>query len=184
MPDEIDEARILNELIAAFRPLSAESRQRLLQTVATFYEIGRGGASELVEARTQAAGQFSEDRSASPKEFIHEKGAETETERLVVLAYYLTHYRGIPHFKTLDLTQLNTEAAQIKFSNAHATMHAAQTQGLIGPAPSGYKQMTARGERFVSLLPDKEAARAVVGEKRGSRKRKRKHQPAQKPASA
>src|SRR5439155_25638554 len=96
-----------------------------------------------------------------------------ETERLVCLAYYLTHYRGMVHFRTLDLTQLNTEAAQIKFSNASATVHAASMQGLIGPAPDGQKQLTARGERFVNLLPDREAARALL-EKRGSRRRKRK----------
>ncbi len=177
MPDEIDEAGVLSAVIAALRPLATDARKRILQTVSTFFDLGRvNGAEATVESHRPSTGSFSEDRTASPKEFLHEKDPESETERLVCLGYYLTHYRGTAHFKTLDLTQLNTEAAQIKFSNASATMHAASKQGLIGPAPDGQRQMTARGERFVSLLPDKEAARALVIEKRG-RRRKRKSPP-------
>ncbi len=153
--------------------------------MATFYglggvvkvEYGLGGAVDFEPSRDRTStepGNFSQDRTASPKEFLHEKSPNSETERLVCLAYYLTHYRGTPHFKALDIAQLNTEAAQIKFSNASAVSHKAQAQGLIGPAPDGQKQITARGERFVTLLPDRQAGRARSPEKRASRRRKRK----------
>ena len=178
MGEEIDDTQVLSRLLAALRPLSQESRKRLVQTVATFYDLGRLAGPDALDQPSVGrqplpSGGFSEDRSESPKEFLHEKNPESETERLVCLAYYLTHYRGTPHFKTLDLTQLNTEAAQIKFSNASATVHSASMQGLVGPAPNGNKQITTRGERFVSLLPDRTAARAVITEKRSSRRHRR-----------
>ncbi len=178
MSEESDDTQVLSQLVATLRPLSQESRKRLIQTVATFFDLGRLTGSEApdqpsVARQPRPPGSFSEDRSESPKEFLHEKNPESETERLVCLAYYLTHYRGTPHFKTLDLTQLNTEAAQIKFSNASATVHSASMQGLIGPAPNGNKQITARGERFVSLLPGRASARAVITEKRSSRRQRK-----------
>lgn len=178
MPAAKTEATVLGTLINALEPLSVDARKRLLQTVATFYDLaspaayegtatGRPAESQVVNGSSKA---FSTDRSASPKDFIHEKAPDSETERIVCLAFYLAHYRGQQHFKTLDLTQLNTEAAQIKFSNASAIVHTASRQGLIGPAPNGQRQITARGERFVSMLPDREAARAALAGR--SKKRK------------
>jgi len=46
----------------------------------------------------------------SPKDFLLEKQPRTDVERIACLAYYLTHYRATPHFKTIDLSILNTEA--------------------------------------------------------------------------
>jgi hypothetical protein len=179
VPAAKDEANVLGVLITALGPLSPESRKRLLHTVATFYDVEaleRSDASVAVErARSPhvapAKNVFSADRTESAKDFVHEKDPKSETERLVCLAYYLTHYRGQNHFKTIDLTQLNTEAAQVKFSNASATVHNASKQGLIGPAPGGNKQITARGERFVSFLPDRSAALAVLSTRNSKRKR-------------
>jgi hypothetical protein len=183
--EPIDEARVLSDVLASLRPLDAEARRKILHTAATFYGLSSSIADQSNSAvppveRHRIEG-FSADRTASPKQFIHEKDPVSETERIVCLAYYLTHYRGISHFKTLDLTQLNTEAAQVKFSNASATVHSASEFGLLAPAPNGNKQISARGERFVSVLPDREAARAVMTERRGASRRAKRKRPVSTP---
>ena len=47
----------------------------------------------------------------SPKDFLFRKEPNTDVERVACLAYYLTHRRGTNHFKTIDISKLNTEAA-------------------------------------------------------------------------
>ena len=135
MPEDpdIDEAQVLNLVINAFSPLSLDAKKRLLQTVATFFDLGLQGSHVrpvLPDVPPVKPDNFSRDRSASPKDFLHEKDPDSETERFVCLAYYLMHYRGVQHFKTLDISELNTEAAQIKFSNSTAVASAAANQGL------------------------------------------------------
>ena len=65
----------------------------------------------------------------TPKEFILQKQPHTGVERVACLAYYLTHYRDISHFKTLDISKLNTEAAQPKFANAALSVNDASKTG-------------------------------------------------------
>lgn len=108
--------------------------------------------------------RFSEDRSYSPREFILEKKPGSDVERIACLAYYLTHYREQPEFKTQDLTSLNQEAGQQRIGNAaQATDNAAKGGYLIG-ASRGQKQISALGEQFVQALPDREKARAIYRE--------------------
>jgi hypothetical protein len=78
------------------------------------------------------------------------------------LAYYLANYRDTPHFKTIDISALNTEAAQPKFSNASVSVDNAKQAGLLVPATKGNKQISAAGEKYVELLPDREAAREAL----------------------
>lgn len=98
----------------------------------------------------------------SAKEFMIEKAPRTDVERVACLAFYLTHYRATPHFKTLDISMLNTEAALPKFSNtANATNNAVKV-GYIVPSTKGLRQLSALGERFVQALPDRDTARDVI----------------------
>lgn len=111
----------------------------------------------------------------SPKDFLLEKSPKTDVERIACLAYYLTHYRSTPHFKTLDISTMNTEAAQPKFSNtAYSTANAVKL-GYIVPSTKGARQLSALGERFVQALPDRDAAKEVLlslrRKNRGKRKR-------------
>jgi hypothetical protein len=78
----------------------------------------------------------------------------------------LTHFRDTPQFKTLDLGKLNTEAAQIKFSNAAYATENATKAGYLAPAAKGQKQITAWGEQFVAALPDREAALKAISQAR------------------
>jgi hypothetical protein len=162
---------ILPEVIASFKKVNIEGRKRLLNTVATFFGIDSGFAAPSAPARASGP-TFSEDRSISPKEFLRQKQPRTDMERVACLAYYLTHYRDTPHFKTLDISQLNTEAAQIKFANAANAVNNASTYGYVAATTKGNKQLTAVGEAFVEALPDRDAARDAMSNQRPRRKRK------------
>jgi hypothetical protein len=168
-PDPKLEFNALQTVISALQPLPAEAQQRIVDAVVTFLRLSwvRG-----THARAPATGgpqhsaarspSYSADTSMSPKEFLLEKQPRTDVERMACLAYYLTHYRETPHFKTLDLSKLNTEAAQPKFANAANTTNNAVKRGYLVPSSKGQRQLGAAGERFVLALPDREAARAAM----------------------
>lgn len=82
----------------------------------------------------------------------------------------LTHYRDSPHFKTLDISKLNTEAAQPKFSNAAVAVDNAMKTGYLVAATKGNKQLSAPGEQFVLKLPDRDAAKLAMASARPRRK--------------
>jgi hypothetical protein len=171
-----------NTIVSAMKSLDREDRIRLLTAIAVLFDLplpsARSMPSRIGEAPlnpiASTTGSFSEDRSQSPKEFLFEKQPQTDMDRVACLAYYLAHYRGTPHFKTLDISKLNTEAAQLKFSNATKTVDNALRAGLLVPASKGQKQLSAAGERYVQALPDKTAARAALVRARPKRRIKMK----------
>ena len=174
------EMEALQIVLGALRPLDSEARERLIKSVTTFFGIDM--ATHLNIPITPAASSysrlatykvlptFSENRSMSPKEFILQKQPRTDVERVACLAYYLTHYRETPHFKTLEISKLNTEAAQLKLSNAAKSVGNATTYGYLVPATKGQKQLSAGGELFVQALPDRPAARDAMAQARPRRK--------------
>jgi hypothetical protein len=177
-PDEAvpSEAVVLQRIIAELSPIGPDARRRLINTVCTFYGLD-AGRSELVSAPSAerpvreraSAFQFSEDAAPSVKQFIHEKAPKTDVERVACLAYYVAHYRATPHFKTKDITLLNTEAAQRRFSNTAFSVENATKTGYLVPSIKGCKQLSAPAERFVELLPDREAAREEMERARPGR---------------
>jgi hypothetical protein len=170
-------------IVGALKPLDRANQIRLLQTVYQFLGLEgflTSGATHAGSGPASASGAtkqgpFSTDRSTTVKQFVMEKQPKTDVERVACLAYYLTHFRDIAHFRTLEISKLNTEAAQPKFSNAHVAVDNATKMGYLAPATKGSKQISAAGEHFVSLLPDREAARSAMANmlrrKRAARKR-------------
>ncbi len=181
----IDVAETLSRVIAALADLTPEEQQNLLDTVATWYKLQApktgnrptklvsGSASVL----STPGGGFSQDREISPKEFLFQKQPQTDVERVACLGFYLTHYRNMPHFKTIDISKLNTEAAQRKMSNAAVAVDNSTKQNYLAPATKGNKQLSAQGELFVQALPDREAAKAEMAK---VKQRKKSHKPAKK----
>jgi hypothetical protein len=166
--------------LSLFNGLSQESRQKLLQSLATVFGLQMPPAqpgqprNPFYEPQGQnRPGHFSEDRSISPKDFMLQKSPKTDVERVACLAYYLTHYREQQYFKTLDISKLNTDAAQMKFANAPKSVDNATMYGYLAPAMKGTKQLSAAGELFVRALPDREAAKAAMASAR-PRKRPKK----------
>lgn len=176
----LDEFSALQAVIGALQPIDNDARQRILESAATFLGISLHGASSRVAASavgtspTVSRMPFSNDTEMSAKEFLMEKSPKTDVERIACLAYYLTHYRSTPHFKTLDLSVLNTEAAQPKFSNSAYSSNNAVKLGYIVPSTKGHRQLSAMGERFVQALPDRTAAKDVLLSLRRKQRAKRK----------
>lgn len=169
----------VQEVITRILDFDDATRRRILRTVQTFLFHEDIGASNPIsnpisqpEVRGVRSTSFENRVELSPKEFMVQKAPQTDVDRVACLAYYLTHYRETRHFKTTDISLLNTEAAQVKFSNtAYAVVNAAHV-GLLVPAGKGAKQLSAAGERYVELLPDRLAAKECLAALRSRRRRK------------
>jgi hypothetical protein len=177
----MDDVEALSTIVGLLKQLEPDAQKRVLQSVETFlglslpHKASLQSEHPLPASRTSPGQEFSRDRTLSPKEFLRDKHPGTDVERVACLAYYLAHYRDMPHFKTVDISTLNTEAAQPKFSNASVAVDNARAQGYLVPATKGNKQISSAGEKFVELLPDRDAAREAIRTfrpKRNSKKQK------------
>lgn len=170
---------VFNTIFSALKGLDQEMQKRTIQSIVTLLDIPLYDSIKPYNTFEQAPNNqpkdisFSENRNISPKEFLRDKAPQTDIERIACLAYYLTVYREQPHFKTLDLSSLNTEAAQPKMSNPTVAVDNASKAGLLVQAGKGNKQISAAGELFVQALPDREAARSTIANNR-IRKRNKK----------
>jgi surface protein len=167
MVEEPNEVALMTSILSQLSKADDSTRDRIIKTIATFYGVnlrattsGERFATSSSTSMTQPS--FSEDRSISPKQFMFEKQPKTDVERVACLAYYLTHYRDCPHFKTLDISKLNTESAQIKMSNPTVAVDNAVKRSYLVPATKGNKQLSALGEQFVQALPDREKAHGIM----------------------
>jgi len=173
-------AQALSSIIQILSDLDDDARQRVVKAVTTFFRVepettyDRPHRDHQLHDEGTTRPSFSADTAPTPKQFMLEKQPKTDVERIACLAYYLTHYRETPVFKTLDLAKLNTEAAQPKFSNtAYATANAAGL-GYLVPASGGKKQISAAGEQFVRAMPDRDAAKAAMSRARPRKLARRK----------
>ena len=180
------------DIIGELRDLADETKREVLDAVGAFYNISppcdrvpQKDPAESYAGRPATGGDgrspaFSDHKDQSPKQFLEEKQPNSDVDRVSCLAYYLANYRNTRHFKTVDISRLNTEAAQFKFSNAAAAVNNAALRGLLTSAGNGNKQISAIGEKYVEALPDKSEARKVLNDGRSRRSRgKGRRQPAE-----
>lgn len=160
-------------------PLKQELRERAHAMLGAFLGITAPNADVVARSATQPAGhrspppiQIAPREAPSPKDFLFQKQPNTDVEKVACLAFYLAHYRNTKHFKTLDISKLNTEAAQRKFANPASTVNNAMQAGFLAPVSGGMKQLAAEGERFVDELPDQAAAKAAFGNRKARRQRR------------
>ncbi len=159
-----------------------QTRQRILRTVATFFDIDPSYPtnSQVINTSDRSVSttatrehRFGTPEEISPKDFLYQKQPKTDLDRVACLAYYLTHFRNSTHFKTVDISKLNTEAAQMKFSNAAYSLANAANAGLLASAGKGKKQLSALGEKYVEALPDYQIAREIKSRLRRKRTNKK-----------
>ena len=172
-------AQALNSVIRILSGLDEDARKRVISAVCTFFHVGLA-TSEAIQRINQWSSDerpsrptFSSTNAPTAKHFMVDKQPQTDVERIACLAFYLTHFRDMPHFKTLDLAKLNTEAAQPKFSNTAYSATNAATRGYLAPAGKGLRQLSAAGEQFVRALPDREAAKTAMARLRRPKRRKK-----------
>jgi len=182
-----DDAEVLGQIISSLKKVGPDARRRIYQTIGTFFQLESSPSNvpstqadlraghTATEARHPPSTQptFSGDRAPTPKQFLNEKQPRTDVERVACLAFYLTHYRDTLEFTTLDISKINTEAAQRKLANATVAVNNASQYGYLAPAGSGMKQISAAGERYVQALPDYDAAKALLASARPRWKSKR-----------
>ena len=167
----MDDVEALSTIVGVLKRLEPDAQRRVLESVRAF--LGHQPAPQVhsqthvtsppvAHSSSSPKATFSADRTQSPKEFLRDKRPMTDVDRVTCLGYYLTHYREMLHFKTVDISTLNTEAAQQKFSNASVAVDNATRDGYLVAAVRGAKQISAAGERYVELLPDREAAREAM----------------------
>ncbi len=169
-----DELGIFNKIIGSLSNLDKDTQLHMLQSVAKFLKLDsltsktgdifplKGGIDREQPKEDKIAFKFSDREDIPPKEFMLGKMPSTAVARIACLAYYLTHYRDTKYFKTLDLSKMNTEAAQPKFTNPTQAAKDAAKARILVPATKGRKQISGMGEAFVQALPDKEAAQDVL----------------------
>lgn len=161
----MDDVEALSTIVAVLKQLDDDAQKRVLASVGMLLGVNTpvpGPAPAGLGQRSYDPNKvslFSTESAPSPKEFLMGKQPVTDVDRVACLAYYLTHYRDIAHFKTVDISSLNVEAAQPKFSSASVAVDNARARGLLVPSTKGNKQLSAIGERYVDLLPDREAAK-------------------------
>ena len=181
----------LKAVLHALEPLDETQRRFVLKTVAERFGIATvpgivsgsiqtsaaggaptGGGSSLPAGATVSGGVSD---GQTPKQFLKLKMPKTDVQRIACLAHFLTQARSQSHFKTADLTKLNTEAGGTPFSNASlAVSNASSLSKLLGSVGQGKKQITALGEDVVGALPDQEAVKAVLANHRKPRKKRAK----------
>jgi hypothetical protein len=179
-----DDFELLRRIVDCLRSLDDEGKVRLLKSAITFLRLdaaivgkispGPAFASPASRSAEDVSG-FSGRTEMTPKQFLLEKQPKNDIERVACLAYYFTHYRNMPAFKTLDISQLNTEAAQPKFSNPSVPVDNARQRGFLVVASGGKKQLGALGEQFVQALPNREAAKDILKRVRRRRPRKQRN---------
>ena len=180
---QAQELDIVTSILRMLQDVPQESRQRVIDTASRFFDLRIENAARsatstrssnhvnAVEESSSTLPSFSEDRSIGPKQFMLQKEPRTDVEKVACLSYYLTHYRDTPYFKTLDISKLNTEAAQVKFSNPTVAVENASKMRYLVPATKGNKQLSAVGEQFVLALPDRDKAREVMNHARPRKRR-------------
>lgn len=167
----------LNAIVRALKSLPEDVRSRAVESACNFVGVESPMRATSFTVQTSPASSpnatfrpssrdnhvgFGERVPLSPKEFLLSKEPHTDVERIACLAYFLTHYRETPHFKNIDLSELNTEGAQPKFSNVSQAVSNAVRSGYLVSAPSEQKQLSSLGEQFILALPDRDAARTAI----------------------
>jgi hypothetical protein len=183
------ELKALKTILHALEPLDETQRRFVLKTVAD-----RMGISDALPATTEsnqqrqvgspsasvgAAGAAGGSRSSldrqTAKQFLKAKLPKTDVLKIACLAYYLTHAKSQPRFKTNDITKLNIEAGGMPLSNpSMAVSNATKQNKFLGAVGHGSKQITALGEDVVDALPNEEAVKTALANQRKPRKKRAK----------
>ncbi|HEX4071066.1 MAG TPA: hypothetical protein VHX68_07850 [Planctomycetaceae bacterium] len=179
--NSVDEREIhaaVQDVIGRVLDFDVPTRRRIFNTAEAFLfperltSTGPTIGNPYDSAVSSRPTSFQNRTEVSPKDFMFQKAPRTDVDRVACLGYFLTNYRDTPHFKTTDISLLNTEAAQLKLSNTAYAVINATNAGLLVPAGKGFKQLSAGGEKYVELLPDRAAAKESLALYRNRRRRK------------
>lgn len=177
----VPEVEALGAILTALTGLDDAVKKWVLQTAADRFQVplaqeGQGGVRGASTPAARPAVALGD--NPSPKEFMKAKAPQNDVQRAACLAFFLTNYRDTQHFKSIDLTRLNTDAAGPKINMPRAVDNAVARNHYLAVAGAGKKQITSHGEDVVNALPDQDAvkeveAKAVKKTKRAAKGRKK-----------
>jgi hypothetical protein len=159
--------KAIQTALEALEPLDATQREFALSMILKGLGMSESAGFNGQKGPAQGGSNVAQTdiRATTPKDFLKAKKPRTDLERVICLAYFLSHERDMPHFKTEDITALNTEAAGAKFANASATVRNAVSQsGFLSHAGAAKKQLAPLGEEVVEALPDREAVAQLIAD--------------------
>lgn len=167
----------------ALSPLNADQARRALRSLAAFLGIDEDEIPTAGPKKVPALAPEQEFNGQAdvrppvldpvaqattplpPKAFLAQKKPTANAERVAVLAFYLSEYRGMARFKTADIVALNMEAAQSKLTNAARDLdNAERSSGYLTTAGDGFRQLSARGEALVGALPSRADVKVALSE--------------------
>jgi hypothetical protein len=185
MPDPTPystELKAIAAILTTLAPLDVSQREFVLRTVADRLAIPTPDLSQASREPGEGAAarpKHTVARGTMPKSFLAAKNPESEVERVACLAYFLTHSRNTPHFKTNDIVAINTEAAAPRLAAARRTLdNAMRRSRFLAPAGYGSKQISAFGEKVVEAMPDRDAVAVLLKAGKKATRRKAARKPA------
>jgi hypothetical protein len=181
--DYAKELEAIGQALKVLSPLKEAQRRFVLETIQARLGLNTrpagsterpGGVPGVGTAKQAEASSERSTAGATPRAFLSQKKPKSEGERMACLAYYLTHVKDKAHFKTRELTDLNVEAAGVKFPNpSRAAGDALTKYNYFVPGTKGCRQLSPLGESVVEALPDRDAVKKAIEENRPKARRSR-----------
>ena len=171
-----EEFKAIQTALEALEPLSEAQRKFAVSMILSRLGMASAPAVAGVDPPFRPAASHGTNHAA-PKDFLKQKNPQTDLERLVCLAYYLSNNRDTPQFTTRDITKINAEAGGQDFANAATTARNGVAQSKwLSKAGGGKKRITNLGEAVVDALPDRDKLKQtlVAAPKRSAKRKKRK----------
>ncbi len=169
--DPVPEAT--NTAFLAMSELKADEKQQAIDFLAVRLNVKAPTGKTRSKADANEYGGRDDVATLTPKEFMKAKRPDKAIEKVATLAYYLRHHREQPSFETKDLTALNDEAQEPKFTSASMHIGNALKAKYLTTSGRGQRTISRIGEELVDALPDRDAVRAVIAEARKGKRRKR-----------
>lgn len=136
---------------------SPEYAEKKLDELLQKYSSSRGiGYSVQPTPSAHVASAGGKGKELSPSEYIKRLAPKNQSEKALILAYYLEKHKGFDSFTTTELTDLGREAKQPRFTNISDTVSSQVQQGMLMGA--GKKEanrayaLTTSGEEYVEGL--------------------------------
>lgn len=173
------EVHAVNTIVQSLRPLDAESQQRVLQSSLALLGLaiaGRAPATGQVSGSTASAtptysGPPHRQKPKGLTELLLEKKPGTNSQRIVLFAYYRRDVEQIDNFDRQDLKSYFARARIAPPGNYDRDYAAAMDRGWIhDDGPNSY--LTTTGEQLVN--DNFEGARAYKARSGGSKKKTKK----------
>jgi hypothetical protein len=156
------ELKAMQTTLAALQSLDVEERRRVIDWLAA--KVGLEAPVPLSRRDSGGGADGGSEKRGDIKQFLKQKRPTDDVARATTLAYFLTHRKSQPTYKTADLSKARVDAALTDFNMSRAVSNAQRAGYLTTAGKKGMYQVTSRGEALVDAMPDAEAVKKVRSE--------------------